>query len=174
MNTRLLTLAIGLGFAGAAHALDVEMHKVTPEGVGESLGTLSLSDSPEGLKLSPALNGLPGPMHGFHIHEKPSCEPGEKDGKPGAALAAGGHYDPEHTGKHEGPAGHGHKGDLPLLVVDAQGNANTAVVAPRLKLADVAGHSIMIHVKGDNYSDQPEKLGGGGARYACGVVGAGK
>jgi Cu-Zn family superoxide dismutase len=28
----------------------------------------------------------------------------------------------------------------------------------------------MIHAGGDNYSDHPEKLGGGGARIACGVV----
>ena len=26
----------------------------------------------------------------------------------------------------------------------------------------------MVHVGGDNMSDQPEALGGGGARYACG------
>jgi Cu-Zn family superoxide dismutase len=28
----------------------------------------------------------------------------------------------------------------------------------------------MIHVGGDNMSDQPKPLGGGGARYACGVI----
>ncbi len=28
----------------------------------------------------------------------------------------------------------------------------------------------MIHAGGDNYSDTPEKLGGGGARVACGVI----
>jgi Cu-Zn family superoxide dismutase len=28
----------------------------------------------------------------------------------------------------------------------------------------------MIHAGGDNYSDEPEPLGGGGARIACGVV----
>lgn len=170
MNTHFLALPFGLALASLAQATEVEMHKVTAEGIGESIGTITLTDTPEGLKLSPNLKGLTGPVHGFHVHEKPSCEPAEKDGKPGAALAAGGHYDPAHTGRHEGPAGHGHMGDLPLLKVDADGNATEAVVAPRLKLADVTGHSLMIHVKGDNYSDTPEKLGGGGARFACGVV----
>ncbi len=33
-----------------------------------------------------------------------------------------------------------------------------------------AGRSIMIHAGGDNYSDTPARLGGGGARVACGVV----
>ena len=41
---------------------------------------------------------------------------------------------------------------------------------PTFILADVKGRSIMIHVGGDNYSDQPAPLGGGGARIACGVV----
>jgi Cu-Zn family superoxide dismutase len=41
------------------------------------------------------------------------------------------------------------------------------VVAPHLKVDDLQGHSIMIHMGGDNYSDQPAPLGGGGARIAC-------
>jgi Cu-Zn family superoxide dismutase len=80
-------------------------------------------------------------------------------------MAAAGHYDPANTGKHLGPHGEGHKGDLPVLTVDADGRATTDVVAP-----DVKGHSIMIHAGGDSYSDQPAPLGGGGARIACGVA----
>jgi Cu-Zn family superoxide dismutase len=30
----------------------------------------------------------------------------------------------------------------------------------------------MIHVGGDNHADHPAPLGGGGARLACGVIGA--
>jgi Cu-Zn family superoxide dismutase len=44
------------------------------------------------------------------------------------------------------------------------------LLAPRLKLADIKGRSLMIHAGGDNYSDTPAPLGGGGARAACGVV----
>ena len=32
------------------------------------------------------------------------------------------------------------------------------------------GKSVVIHAGGDNYSDQPQPLGGGGARIACGVI----
>jgi superoxide dismutase, Cu-Zn family len=85
-------------------------------------------------------------------------------------MAAGGHYDPAHTGKHLGPHGDGHKSDLAVLTFDASGNATTAAVAPRLTLADVKGHSIIIHAGGDNYSDQLAPLGGGGGRITCGVV----
>lgn len=28
----------------------------------------------------------------------------------------------------------------------------------------------MVHVGGDSMSDQPKPLGGGGERYACGVI----
>jgi Cu-Zn family superoxide dismutase len=54
--------------------------------------------------------------------------------------------------------------------VDADGNAKQRLAAPRLKLADLKGRSLMLHAGGDNYSDQPQSLGGGGARIACGVV----
>jgi len=100
-----------------------------------------------------------------------SCEPAMKEGKPSAAEAAGGHLDPQKTGKHEGPEGHGHAGDLPVLMVDKDGKATQAVVSPRLKkLDEVKGKALMIHVGGDNFSDKPEPLGGGGARFACGVI----
>ena len=44
------------------------------------------------------------------------------------------------------------------------------MTANRLKVADVKGRALMIHAGGDNYSDQPKPLGGGGARVACGVI----
>jgi superoxide dismutase, Cu-Zn family len=71
-------------------------------------------------------------------------------------MAACGHYDPANTGKHLGPLGEGHKGDLPALTVDPDGSATKDLIAPRLKASDVKGHSIVIHVGGDNYTDQPE------------------
>jgi Cu-Zn family superoxide dismutase len=81
------------------------------------------------------------------------------------------HLDPKHSGKHLGPdSTEGHSGDLPVLVVDDSGAAQISVVAPHLSVDDVLGHSIMIHAGGDNYSDQPAPLGGGGARIACGKL----
>ena len=67
-------------------------------------------------------------------------------------MAAGGHYDPANTGKHLGPLGEGHKGDMPVLTVDASGKAGKTLVALHLTVADVKGRSIMIHAGGDNYS----------------------
>ena len=93
--------------------------------------------------------------------------PTDQMAQPAAGMAAGGHYDPANTGKHLGPQGEGH---MPVLTVDASGKATKAVTAPHLTVADVKGRSIMIHSGGDNYSDQPAPLGGGGARIACGVA----
>ena len=148
----------------------VTVHAITAEGVGKPIGTIRAEDGNDGLLLTVALMGLAPGDHGFHVHENPSCAPKEKDGKPVAGLAAGGHYDPAKTGKHAGPKAHGHLGDLPALSVDASGNANARLVAPRLKLADLKGRSIMIHEGGDNYADSPKPLGGGGGRIACGVT----
>ena len=87
-----------------------------------------------------------------------------------AGFAAGGHFDPGATGKHERPTGNGHKGDLPALDVDADGNATTMIQALHLPLDDVRGRAIVVHAGGDNYSAQPKPLGGGGERVACGVI----
>ncbi len=45
-----------------------------------------------------------------------------------------------------------------------------APIARRLKMEELKGRSLMIGAGGDNYSDLPEKGGGGGARIACGVI----
>ena len=154
-----------------AVSMTVRIYAIDAKGVGGQIGTIQLSETKAGLRISPRLAGLPPGQHGFHLHVNPSCDPGAgPNGQAAAGLAAGGHYDPANTGKHLGPHGEGHKGDLPVLIVDARGRATKSVVAPRLTVADVKEHSIMIHAGGDNYSDQPEPLGGGGARIACGIA----
>jgi Cu-Zn family superoxide dismutase len=57
-----------------------------------------------------------------------------------------------------------------VLVVGADGEASLPVLAPQLRVKDVRGRSLIIHEGGDNYSDQPEPLGGSGARIACGLI----
>jgi superoxide dismutase, Cu-Zn family len=161
------TLAIG---ATAQADTDASMNLVDEKGVGKEIGKITITESQYGVVLTPELTGLTPGMHGFHMHENPSCDPKEKDGKSAPAWAAGGHNDPAGAKKHGSPWGDGHQGDLPALSVDANGNASQPVLAPRLKMADLKGRSLMIHAGGDNYSDQPAPLGGGGARVACGII----
>lgn len=154
----------------SASTQSATMHAVSASGTGASLGTVAIEQTPYGVVFTPKLTGLAPGVHGFHVHENANCGPAEKDGKPGAALAAGGHYDPDNSKVHGLPWGTGHRGDLPALVVDAKGAAMVPVLAPRLKLADLKGRALMIHAGGDNHADHPEPLGGGGARMACAVL----
>lgn len=167
-------LLSGMFMIGAARAAsqDVAMELVTADGAPKAIGHVTVSETPYGLLFSPHLSGLAPGIHGFHVHDNPSCAAGVgPDGKKVAALAAGGHLDPQHTGKQLGPYGDGHLGDLPALPVNADGTADYEVLAPRIKTLDqIKGHSLMIHVGGDNYMDMPMPLGGGGARLACGVI----
>ncbi|MDE0356227.1 MAG: superoxide dismutase [Cu-Zn] SodC [Gammaproteobacteria bacterium] len=129
---------------------------------GASIGSVLVEQTAGGARFTPNLTGLTSGEHGFHMHVNPSCGSAGQD--------AGGHYDPLNTGSHEGPNGNGHLGDLPTLSVNSSGAATTPVVAPRVSVSDLDGRSLMIHAGGDNYSDTPAPLGGGGARVACGVV----
>lgn len=168
---KILALSV-LMYTGAAWAgsVSVPMDLVDAKGVVASAGTVEISESRFGLVFTPSLSGLPPGLHGFHVHENASCAPADKDGAPVAALAAGGHFDPAGSKHHDTPWGDGHLGDLPGLYVDAQGHAGEPVLAPRLKLSDLSGHALMVHAGGDNHSDHPMPLGGGGARVACGVM----
>ena len=153
-----------------AEELAIPMHLTERDGVGKSIGTITAASSPYGTVFKPNLSGLTPGLHGFHVHQNPECGPGVKQGKVVPGLAAGGHHDPTHKESHQGPYGDGHLGDLPALYVDENGKATHPVLAPRVKLDDLKGRSLMIHEGGDNYSDYPKKFGGGGARMACGVV----
>jgi len=172
MKTVSLIFALVSSLASFVASADmmVPMHVVNEKGIGASVGQVTISESKYGLVFTPALNGLAPGLHGFHVHQNADCQPKEKDGKMVAALAAGGHYDPEKTNRHGTPWGDGHLGDLPPLFVDANGNATQPVLAPRLKMADMKGRSVMVHMGGDNHADHPAPLGGGGARMACGVA----
>jgi Cu-Zn family superoxide dismutase len=161
---------LGAAAASLADEVTIDMKSVTPDGVGASIGSVTATDSPDGLRLTPNLHGLSPGAHGFHVHQNPDCGPGMKDDKAVAGLAAGGHFDPFGIGKHMGPEGYGHLGDLPVLEVADDGSATQSVVAPRLTVGNIRGRALMIHGGGDNYSDDPKPLGGGGARVACGVV----
>ena len=118
-----LTFALLCLAFSAAHAesVSVTMHLVDSSGTGKAIGTIQAEDSPYGLILKSDLSGLTSGMHGFHVHQNGDCGAKMSEGKSVPGLAAGGHYDPRNTGRHEGPYGNGHLGDLPALFVDAEG-----------------------------------------------------
>ncbi len=175
-----IAVSIVLAFTVAAFApakaedITIRIKAVDAKGVGKDLGWIRAVDTKKGLRLVPRLSGIGAGAHGFHVHQNANCGSKGAGGKMGAGLAAGGHYDPGKSGHHKGPHADGHLGDLPALTVDGKGMARKSLLAPRLKVADLYGRALMIHAGGDNYSDSPASLGGGGARVACGVIPAKK
>jgi Cu-Zn family superoxide dismutase len=113
---------------------------------------------------------LPPGFHGFHVHTVGACDPP-------TFTSAGGHFNP--TG-----AAHGdHAGDLPVLLVRADGRGVLATVTDRFsidELRDADGSAAMVHALADNYANIPDRYGGpdaetlntgdSGGRIACGVV----
>ncbi|WP_086931963.1 superoxide dismutase family protein [Agarilytica rhodophyticola] len=167
---RLVIALVSVLSLPAVASITIPMNFVDVDGVGKSAGSVIAAASDFGVVFTPNLKGLPAGLHGFHVHQNPSCMPKEKQGKIVAAFAAGGHFDPHNTKQHGVPWGKGHLGDLPALYVDQNGNARQPVLAPRLKLSDLKGRALMIHAGGDNHSDHPQPLGGGGSRIVCGVT----
>ena len=167
---KLVLFLASFSAASAFADVVVPMSLVNEKGVGASVGQVVVSESKYGLIFTPSLQGLAPGAHGFHLHQNASCEPKEKDGKIVAAGSAGGHYDHAAANVHGTPWGEGHLGDLPPLYVDVSGSATQAVLAPRLKLSDLQGRAIIVHAGGDNHSDHPAALGGGGARVSCGII----
>ena len=175
MRTTALGLLAAVGFTASAQAAElvVKFHEVNEQGTGKQMGTVKFVDTGDdslGMFIQPDLTGLSAGGHGFHVHENADCGPKTKDGKVVPGGAAGGHFDPKNTGRHAGPAGDGHLGDMPELIAGPEGNTPVAMYAPRLMTTDLVNRAIVVHKQGDNYFDEPEPLGGGGARVACGIV----
>lgn len=80
MKAVALFALIACGSAQAASE-QVTIHQVTAEGIGKSLGTVKIDETQYGLQFTPDLQGLQPGIHGFHVHAKGSCEPGESEGK---------------------------------------------------------------------------------------------
>lgn len=144
----------------------VQMRRATADGPGARVGTVALGDHAHGLLAMPLLQGLSAGPHAMHVHDAGSCQPAEKDGETVPAAAAGGHYDPEGTGRYAGPYADGARGDMPNIVVEANGTATIPVLAPRLALDEVRGRSLMIHRGADRHGGG----GSGGMRMYCGVI----
>lgn len=142
----------------------VTLYFTAQQGEGKSAGSIQITETQYGLLFTPSLQGFTPGIHGFHVHQNPNCAD--------KGMAAGGHFDPNHTNKHLGPYNdNGHLGDLPALYANPDGSITLPVLAPRLtKISQIKNRTLMIHEGGDNYSDNPKPLGGGGARIACGVV----
>ena len=167
--------AVGaLAFCAAAPAqaeeVTVEMNRVTDEGIGAPVGTVTATDSEQGLILAFDVEDLlPGP-HRLNIHDNPSCEPGEIEGQVRAAGAAGPLWQPAGATVEKTP------NDFPVVYIQVDEDGarpyKRSIVAPGLTVADLRGHTLVLHSHRDNYRYEGPRLSDGrGPRVACGVVG---
>jgi len=136
---------------------------------GEQIGIVTFEATTTGTVLvNASFQNLPEGTHGFHIHETGACEPD--------FGAAGGHYAPRgHS--HGILEGEGkHAGDMPNLMVPANGAVQTQYFVGGVSLQDGEtgylldddGSAVIVHAGPDDYESQPS--GAAGDRIACGVI----
>lgn len=162
-------VAASLGaLPGTASEVESAVARLDPMHGEDAVGTVTFTDGEYGMLATPDLAGLDTGLHAAHIHENGDCG----DSPDGTALgAAGDHYDPGRTTRHAGPYGDGHLGDLPNLVVEADGRAVMPVLAPRVRVADIRGRALILHAGADRYdAHATHSHGTGGDRTYCGVI----
>jgi Cu-Zn family superoxide dismutase len=135
---------------------------------GKQIGTATLTEGADGVRIALDISKLPPGAHGLHIHSVGKCEAPD-------FKSAGPHFNPD-AKKHgmknpDGP----HAGDLSNVEVGADGTVKTAVTtklvtlgAGRNSLFQEGGTALVIHADPDDERTDP--AGNSGARIACGVI----
>ncbi|MEU4409503.1 superoxide dismutase family protein [Streptosporangium sp. NPDC023963] len=189
------TVAAGAGTVPAAQATSrfpgpaspapqASAEAVIKDAAGKNVGSLRIDQQPGGKsRLAVTVRGLRPGYHGFHVHMKGVCDPRAIDPVTRSPFASAGAHFTIPPVKHSG-----HSGDLPNLLVAADGTGETTVVTDRFQvgqLFDADGSSIVVHALPDNHSNIPDryrhpggagpdaetlKAGDSGGRIACGVI----
>jgi Cu-Zn family superoxide dismutase len=170
---KLFCLAVGLGglifMAGPAYADALITQADLVDNSGTTIGTVQVEQGHKGVLVNLKAKDLPPGYHGMHFHAVGDCS------DLAAFKSAGGHVNPFNTPpgfrNPDGP----HEGDLPNLVVAADGTVEVELYSDIVsldsgaaKLLDDDGTALIIHTDKDDHYSQP--IGGSGDRIACAVI----
>lgn len=140
---------------------------------GRTIGSVTMVEAARGILINITINqgGLPAGRKGIHIHSVGTC-----DDRQAGFVASG-----AHLGAPGLPHGllnpNGDYGDLPNLIVRADGGvevemfttfASLAGAAGRGTILDNDGAALVVHQNPDDHYSQP--IGGAGPRIACAVI----
>jgi Cu-Zn family superoxide dismutase len=166
-----MSLAVLAGCAGPVAPVQVNAGVVAAAEVrdraGVSRATARAAQSGDGIRVQViAANMAPG-VYGAHVHATGRCDAPSFE-------TAGGHWNPtNHQHGKDNPRGM-HKGDLPNLLIGADGRGIMEVSLPHASVAgggnrllDADGAALVIHAAADDHRTDPS--GNSGARMACGV-----
>jgi Cu-Zn family superoxide dismutase len=170
MNRTLTATILVLGLVGTAAAQDGEKASASfINDQGKSVGTATLTQTPNGVLISLDLKGVPPGEHALHVHEKGVCDAKAK------FESAGGHYNPGKKQHGYQVKGGPHAGDMPNQFVGSEGTLKGDVLNPNVTLGSGDGTlfggdgtALVLHAKTDDYKSQPS--GDAGGRIACAVI----
>jgi superoxide dismutase, Cu-Zn family len=160
-NPRTIATVLVLGLSGAAAAQDGTVSAALATADGSAIGEVNFQEMRAGMLVKVEVRDLPPGEHGIHVHQTGACTPD--------FAAAGEHLAPD--GHEHGFAATDapHSGDLPNVVVAADGTGIARFLNWRLTLEDLLdsdGSAVIVHAQADTYMDPTSA----GDRLACGVV----
>jgi Cu-Zn family superoxide dismutase len=174
----LLAMTLG-GTSATAHGDKDAARAVVRDRNGQRVAVVTLfHTSPGKVTVQLRARRLPPGFHGFHVHTVGVCDPAT------GFTSAGGHFNPT------GAPHDDHAGDLPVLLVNADGTAQATVSTDRFtigQLLDADGSAMVVHAAADNYANIPTRYhshdanvfgpdpttlsaGDSGDRIACGRI----
>jgi Cu-Zn family superoxide dismutase len=176
-----LTVA-SLTAGGPASGQGWEAKAVLRDATGARVGTVRFEGDARGTEVKVVVDGITvglDAFHGLHLHANETggpCSPAEP--------VFG------NVGAHWSPSGavHGHhEGDLPSLLVQADGTGSARSVTQRFEPTELGGRAVILHAGPDNLANVPDRYstgtpavpgpdaatkgtGDSGGRIACGII----
>jgi len=143
---------------------------------GNVVGRVTFLESDHEAHVRVFVGGLPAGFHGFHVHVRGLCDAAD------GFASVGPHYD--HAGREQP-----FDGELPPLLVGANGSASSSFTTDRFTVSEVEGMALVVHAYPDNFANVPignakneywpngpravaktSATGNAGAPIACGVI----